>query len=364
MFMREAVALAKRGLWATAPNPQVGAVLVRDGVIVARGWHTACGQPHAEVECLRDAAQKNIDTSQCTLYVTLEPCNHTGKTPPCTKAVLAAGVRHVVIGALDPNPDVRGGGMRFLQENGVHVEQGLEEERCLDLLADFITWKEQRRPFVLLKLASTLDGRIATRTGHSQWVSGAESRQRVQELRKNVQAVLVGGNTFYEDNPHLGCRLPDAGQQPVAVALTSRLPAADSDFTLLRERAGETIFLTTESRAQGDAARALEGLGARVWGLPEVNDKIDLAAGLRRLHSALDCHYLLCEGGGMLGGSLLEQGLADRLLLFMAPKILGDEQARPLFAGRTPLEMGDALGLRLLETERCGEDILLTLARR
>ena len=209
-FMREAAELAERGRWSAAPNPTVGAVLVRDGVVVARGWHTAYGKSHAEVECLKDAEAKGVDPSACTLVVTLEPCNHQGQTPPCTEAVIAAGIRHVVIGLRDPNPKAAGG-MERLAEAGVEVEAGVCEELCRDLVADFLIWQTTKRPYVMLKLAMTLDGRIATRTGHSRWITGETARRQVHELRANVGraggAILVGGNTLHTDNPLLTARL-------------------------------------------------------------------------------------------------------------------------------------------------------------
>ena len=266
-FMREAAELAERGRWSAAPNPTVGAVLVRDGVAVARGWHTAYGKSHAEVECLKDAEAKGVDPSACTLVVTLEPCNHQGQTPPCTEAVIAAGIRHVVIGLRDPNPKAAGG-MERLAEAGVEVEAGVCEELCRDLVADFLIWQTTKRPYVMLKLAMTLDGRIATRTGHSRWITGETARHQVHELRANVGraggAILVGGNTLHTDNPLLTARLDDpVERQPRAVSISSRVPAPDS-LLLFKERPTETIFLTTASGAATPRAAQLRERGGEV----------------------------------------------------------------------------------------------------
>lgn len=368
-FMRQALEQAGRGMWHAAPNPCVGAVLAQGGRVVAQGWHTACGKPHAEVEALCDARQKGVDPASCTLYVTLEPCNHHGKTPPCTKAILEAGVPEVVVGCLDPNPDVAGGGVAALRQAGVRVTVGVLEPECRDRIADFLIWKGQSRPYVFLKLAATLDGRIATREGHSRWISGSESRARVHELRSRVQAVLVGGETLRQDDPQLTCRQQRGGdlaaqeRQPLAVVLTSQLPqTGDQAPCLVAQRAGQTIFLTGREQAASPEAQALRDCGCRVWGLsPAPGGGLDLTEGLRALYSEGNCHYVLCEGGGGLGLSLLEAGLADEFLLFLAPKVLGDAQARPLFQGRSPMRMDEALGLRLTGLEQTGDDVLLTL---
>ncbi len=361
--MLRAVELARRARGTAAPNPCVGALLAQGGEIVARGWHTACGQPHAEVECLADAKAKGVDPADCDLYVTLEPCNHFGRTPPCTEAVLAAGIKRVFVGAADPNTAVAGGGMERLREAGVEVIEGVAGQACQDLIADFRVWNATGRPYLHCKLAATLDGRIATRTGHSRWISGPESRVEVHALRADCGAVIVGGETFRADDPQLTARL-EHGQperQPLAVVVTSRLPGADEDFHLLRQRPGDTVFWTTAESADSDAARALRDLGCAVWGLERTGDGLDLAGGLARLRAEHGVWRVLCEGGGRLALSFLASGLMDELWLFIAPKILGDESARPLFAGRAPETMDQALGLRIADTSRHGEDVRLTL---
>ncbi|AGW13691.1 bifunctional diaminohydroxyphosphoribosylaminopyrimidine deaminase/5-amino-6-(5-phosphoribosylamino)uracil reductase RibD [Megalodesulfovibrio gigas] len=364
LYMREALRLGRRGRFVTAPNPCVGAVLVRREQIVGRGWHTAYGKPHAEVEAIADARQHGVNLAECTLYVTLEPCNHHGKTPPCTEAILEAGIRRVVIGVRDPNP-VAAGGLEFLQSHGVTVETGICAQECLDLISDFLVWQQQSRAVCLLKLASTLDGRIATRTGHSQWISSPPAREYVHRLRSQVQAIMIGGQTFRVDNPLLTCRLEghDMCCQPFAVVVTSSLPPPSSACQLLNARPSQTIFLTPESIATGHAATQLRECGATVWGLPLAPGSVgglDLRAALTLLRTELGCHHVLCEGGGSLGRSLLEQGMADELLLFLAPKVLGDANAAPVLSGRAPQHMDEALALRYTDIRPVGPDLLIT----
>lgn len=359
-FMREAIRLAERGRWTAAPNPMVGAVLVQDGQIVAGGWHEAHGGPHAEVACLQDAATKGVDPAACTLVVTLEPCNHHGKTPPCTEAVITAGIKHVVMGLRDPNP-IAGGGAETLRTAGIRVEEGVLEEECRDLTADFIVWQTTNRPYVLLKLASTLDGRIATRTGHSQWITGDATRHQVHLLRAGVGhaggVVLVGSNTLMSDNPTLTARDVEVTRQPMAAAITSRLPGSDS-LIVLKDRPAETILFTTSAGAASTRAAALRQRGVRILGLEnwKAPGGDDLRQAMKYLREEAGCLYVLCEGGGKIGLSLLEAGLVDELHLYMSPKILGDNEASPLFDGRSPLQLEEALNLRLASIDRLEKD--------
>ncbi len=371
-FMHEAIRLAKNAQWKTAPNPAVGAVLVQDGVVVAHGWHKGVGTAHAEVAALEDAEKQGVDPSKCKLIVTLEPCKHHGKTPPCVDAILRARIPHVIIGALDPNP-LASGGAEILRAQGVRVDEGIAEAECLDLIDDFITWQTTDLPYVILKLASTLDGRIATRTGHSQWITSPETRQEVQKLRRSMQAIIVGSNTFYQDDPKLTARTDEDAllpQQPLAIVVTSRLPDAGTTHYLLRERPTETIFWTTVAAAASPKAETLRRAGARVLGLPssprsdktsKVRAELSLHEGLVHLRKELNCHYVLCEGGGRLGLALLDKGFARELHLHLAPKILGDADATPLFAGKAPTLMDDALQFRITETQISASDILLTM---
>ncbi len=369
-FMTQAIALALKGKGRTAPNPCVGALLVRKGEVVAEGFHQKYGGPHAEVEAIADARQKDVNPAACDLYVTLEPCNHIGKTPPCTQAILEAGIRRVVIGTPDPNPEVAGGGAEFLRQNGVTVEMPGEmpeentgtQKECEDLVADFLLWKSAKRTYNYLKLAATLDGRIADRSGSSRWITGPESRALVHDLRGRVDAVVVGPNTLLRDNPRLTCRAKDFyGAQPLAVLVCPTLPDPQAELHLLRERPTETVIWTNEAEAHSHRAQILRDRGCRVWPLPDLEGRLELGEGYRRLRQELGCHYTLCEGGGNLALGLLRAGLVDEFHLYLAPKILGDEAAPALFSGQGPCALGNSLPLRITETMPCGEDIRLTL---
>jgi diaminohydroxyphosphoribosylaminopyrimidine deaminase / 5-amino-6-(5-phosphoribosylamino)uracil reductase len=362
-FMLRAVELALRGKGCTAPNPCVGALLTMNDQIVGEGYHHGPGLPHAEVAAIIDARASRIDTTKCTLWVTLEPCNHQGRTPPCTRAILETGIPRVVVGAADPNPHVSGGGASFLRDRGVDVHLGVAETACKDLIADFTTWVHTSRPYVYLKLAMTLDGRIATRTGDSQWISGESSRRMVHGLRGRVGAVLVGAKTFGQDNPRLTCRLESGAKsgrsQPLAVVVGTSLPPADGDLFLLRRRPRETVFWTTAAAAASPNADALRDLGCRVWGMGEA--RVDLPAAMSRLRGELGVYDLLCEGGGRLAGHLAECGLVGEWWLFQAPKTLGDEQAVPVLSGSAVERMDQARQWRFAEVRRAGEDVLLIL---
>lgn len=365
-FMGRAVELARRGRGATAPNPCVGAVLVRDGEIVAEGYHTRFGAPHAERECLADARDKGVSTEGLTMYVTLEPCNHQGKTPPCTEGIIEAGIAEVVVGTLDPNP-LAAGGAEHLRKHGVTVKTGVREQECRDLIADFLLWQRSHSPYNILKMAATLDGKIASARNRPEAVSGPESFARVHRLRGMVGAVVVGGNTFYADNPSLTCRMenpPPGFRQPLAVVVTSRLPEDPARYTLLHKRPNQTIFMTSNENARSALADRLRERGTSVWPLPGAPGRFNLAAGFERLHNDRNCYYTLCEGGGRFAMSLIEQGLADEVVHFLAPRILGDNAAPSAYSGRGGVTMADARDFRIARTERTGDDIMLTLLAR
>lgn len=365
-FMRRAVDLAVRGKGRTAPNPCVGAVLARDNVVVAEGYHAGPGLAHAEVEAIAQARAKNEDLTRCTLWVTLEPCNHQGRTPPCTQAILEAGISRVIIGASDPNPHVPGQGARFLQERGVDVHIGVAEAACRDLIADFVTWMQTPLPYVYLKLAATVDGRIATRSGDSRWISGEQSRGRVHALRNRVDAVMVGAETMRADNPQLTSRVnneQDPQKQPLAVVVGTHLPEPNADLFLIRQRPEQTIFLVPADVACTVQSDALRGLGCRIWGFARGSDHglIDLGAAMARLRSELGVYEVLCEGGGRLAGALVRSGLVGEWWLFQSPRTLGDEQARPVLAGAAVERMDQAGQWRFARIERVGRDVLLVL---
>lgn len=362
-LMREALFYGEKGRFHTCPNPAVGAVLARDGAIIAHGWHHGPGQPHAEIECLSQAIKKGLSAEGATMAVTLEPCIHYGKTPPCADTLLKAGISRLVYGTKDPNP-LAAGGAEKLKEAGVDVIGPVLEQECRDLIADFIIWQTTERPYIILKLAETLDGRIATRTGQSRWISSRESRKMVHKLRREIGAcggaILIGGNTFRTDNPQLTARCPDAAVQPLACILASSLPEASSPFHLLRERPAQTIFFTSQAAASSPQATALRELGCRIFPFLSGAEP-DFHKIFKIMREELHCPYVLCEGGGTLALSLLEADLVDEFHLHIAPLILGDNEARPLFNGRTASELKNAIGMRFCGTDIIGGDLHLLL---
>ena len=369
--MRLAIGEARKGRFTACPNPTVGAVLIKDGEIRASGWHRQAGQPHAEIMCLADAEAKGVSPKGATMAVTLEPCNHTGRTGPCSEALIKAGVARVAVGMRDPNP-VACGGLERLRSAGIEVVEGVLEQECRDLVADFATWTLHKRPFVMVKMASTLDGRIATRTGHSRWVTGEEARAAVHRLRQGIGlaggAVLVGGETFRLDDPLLTARIEglpaEQIRQPLACVVTSRLPGPRDGFKLLTERPTQTAFFVDTKSMLSPEAMNLCDMGLKVVPIDRgENGAYDFAFMLEWLFRR-GVHYVPCEGGGRLALSLMEAGLCDMLLLHLAPKILGDGEARPVFAGRHPAAMDEALGFRLAKTEALGGDLALTLFPR
>ena len=361
-FMALALKLAEKGRGYTAPNPCVGAVMVADGQVVAEGWHKKYGGLHAERECLADASKKGIDPGICTMYVTLEPCNHHGKTPPCTEGILEAGIPRVVIGAMDPNPKVDGGGAARLERDGVHVTCGVLDEACQGMISDFKVWISTARPYVILKLAATLDGKIAGPAGIPEAVSSSESRHDVQTLRFRSDAVLVGGNTLYNDDPSLTCRLEDLPgdyEQPLAVVATTRLPGTEAG--MVRARPHQVVFLTSEEASQSQEAGKLKELGCAVVGLPQVSGGLDFKPGFEWLRREKNCHTILCEGGGRLGSSLVDQGLVDEVVYYLAPRVLGNAEGISSFSGLDVKSMEQTKNFRVLESRMCGPDIRIRL---
>ena len=355
-LMQVALDLAARGAGATAPNPMVGAVVVREGRIVGQGWHRRAGGPHAEVHALDEAG---AEAAGATLYVTLEPCNHQGRTPPCTEKILTAGIRRVVVAMPDPNPGVAGGGARRLQDAGLQVETGLLAAAARRLNEAWIHFVRTGRPFVLLKCAATLDGRIATRSGDARWVTGAEARRRVHRLRSELDAILVGVGTVISDDPRLTCRLPDGGgRDPLRIVLDTRLRTPPGARLLALDSDAETLIVCG---CQADAARRrrLEAAGAKVLVCETRGGRVDPAALLAHL-AREGVTSVLVEGGARVSGALLEARLVDRVMFFYAPKILGGDDGVPLCRGTGPARMRDALALGDVTVERVGPDILVS----
>lgn len=353
-YMREALRLARNGRGRTSPNPMVGAVLVRDGRVVGEGWHRRAGTEHAEIHALRMAGPL---AAGATLYVTLEPCAHTGHTGPCARALIEAGVRRVVASLEDPNPLVAGKGLQMLREAGVEVACGLLEAEARRLNEAFLKWIVTGRPFVTLKMAMTLDGKIASAAGASQWITGEPARIYGHALRDENDAVLVGIGTVLADHPALTARLPDgSGRHPRRVILDSRARISP-DEPLLHDGLAPVLIAVTEEAPEAKV-ETLRALGAEVLvcgARPPVDAALLMRAlGERSITSAL------VEGGGAVHFSMLAAGLADKVRAFIAPMLLGGREAASAVAGAGFLRLEEAARLRDVEIERLGEDILLT----
>jgi diaminohydroxyphosphoribosylaminopyrimidine deaminase/5-amino-6-(5-phosphoribosylamino)uracil reductase len=349
-FMRLALRLARKGLGRTSPNPPVGAVVVRGRSVVGSGYHRRAGGAHAEIEALAEAGGR---ARGATLYVTLEPCNHHGRTPPCTEAVLAAGVRRVVFGVRDPNPNVRGRGARRLGRT-VEVSEGVEAAACRELIAAFARHARSGRPLVTLKLAASTDGRIATRTGASRWITGNRARRLVHRLRDEMDAVMVGAGTVIADDPALTCRIR-GGRDPLRVVVDGRLRIPLKARVLTNGAARGTLIATMNRKPR--SVERLRRLGATVLVLPDANGRLSLGRLLDEL-GRRGVASLLIEGGAALAAHALREGVVDRLLLFFAPKLIGGDGI-PMIGPLGVLRPEQALPLRDVRLSRIGEDFLL-----
>lgn len=363
LAMGRALALAERGLHTTQPNPRVGCVIASGERVMGEGWHERAGGPHAEIAAL---AAAGAAARGATAYVSLEPCNHHGRTPPCVDALLAAGVARVVYAHDDPNPRVSGSGAARLRAAGVVVESGLLAEAARELNCGFIARMRAQRPWVRVKLAMSLDGRTALSSGASRWITGAEARADVQRWRARSSGVMIGSATAIADDPRLTVRAPglEVARQPVPIVLDSSL-RTPPDAQLCR--GGHALILTREQSAVAAAEQAawrarraaLEARGAAVREVPASDSGLDLEVVLRLL-AAEEMNEVLVEAGPRLAGSLLQACLADEVLIYIAPKLLGDA-ARPLLALAEPAGLDAALRFETLETLCLGHDVRLRL---
>ncbi len=360
LHMAAALALAARGLGRTWPNPSVGCVLVRDGRVVARGWTLPGGRPHAETEAL---ARAGAAARGATAYVTLEPCAHHGKTPPCAEALIAAGIARCVVATGDPDKRVAGRGLAMLRQAGIAVTEGVGEAAARQLNAGFLTRVGQGRPLVTLKLAMTLDGRIATAAGESRWITGEAARAHAHGLRARHDAVMIGSGTALADDPRLDVRLSGLqDRRPVRIVADGRLRLALTSVLVATAASQPTWVLT---RADVDPVRrhALQDLGVLLLPVPvHRGETLDLAAGLTML-GGQGITRLLVEGGGQLAAGLLSAGLVDRLAVYHAPLLLGGD-ARPGVAALGLQHLADAPAFRLLEQASLGEDRYALYGRR
>lgn len=352
-YMREALRIAEYARGRTAPNPLVGAVIVRDGTIIASGWHRAAGQPHAEIHALRMAGEL---ARGAALYVTLEPCVHHGRTGPCAEAVIAAGIARVVVALCDPNPLVAGRGLALLKEAGIETATGVCEAEARRQNEVFLKWITQKRPFITLKTALTLDGKIASHTGASQWIAGAEARTRVHMYRDVNDAILVGIGTVLADNPSLTTRLPDrTGHNPLRVVLDSEA-RTPMDAKLVTDGAAPTLIAVSE-RADQRRVNLLRACGAEVVTLGA--ERVDIAALLDCLGER-EITSLFVEGGATVNWSFLAGGYVDKVHAFIAPMLMGGETAKTPIGGTGFDSPQTALHLADVTVEQIGADILVT----
>jgi len=359
IFMKKALSLASKGKGRTSPNPLVGAVVVKEGKIIASDYHRKAGTPHAEALALLKAG---TDAKGATLYVNLEPCCHTEKrTPPCTQSIIQAGIKKVVTAMIDPNPKVSGMGLEELRKAGVRTYSGVMEKEAKRLNEAFIKHITKKEPFVILKIAQSLDGKIATFRGESKWITGEKAREYVHKLRNEVDAVLVGTGTVIKDNPSLDCRV-GRGRNPYRIIVDGslRIPL---DSKVLKHDDGKTIIaaIAAKSGGKGNWQKKIEllnNMGVRVLTVKEKDGKVDLKSLMKEL-GRLDITSVMIEGGSSINASALASGIVDKVMLFTAPKIIGGVDSIPSIGGKSPALLKSAFRLNNLRIKKIGEDVLM-----
>lgn len=352
-WMQMALELAERGRGTVAPNPMVGAVLVKDNELVSKGYHAEHGSDHAEVVALRDAGS---EAKGSTLYVTLEPCTVTGETPPCTGAIIDAGVGRVVAAMSDPHPDVRGSGFETLRQEGIDVDVGMCREEAAYLNRRFVTFHLEHRPFVIAKWAMSLDGKIATRTGDSQWITSREARRRARSLRTDAGAVMVGIGTVIEDNPTL-LGPEDGEEHPIRIIADSRLRITP-DYNIVKTADATRTIIATTKEAPDDKIQTLEDAGLEIIQVKTNRQHLDFQSLLDELANR-GIQAVLVEGGGTLLGSAFENAVVDDVSVFVSPKIIGGSNATTPVEGEGILKITEAPHLSNIEIETIESDVLI-----
>lgn len=352
-YMKIALDLAKLGKGKVNPNPLVGAVIVKDKKIIAKGYHEKYGEDHAEVNAFKNAKE---NLAGATMYVTLEPCSHYGKTPPCVDKIIDNKISRVVIGMMDPNKLVLGQGIKKLQDAGIEVEVGVLEEECKKLNEVFIKYIKNKKPFVVLKAAMSLDGKISTALGESKWITGNKSRSEVHKLRNDLSAIMVGVDTVIIDNPHLTCRIVD-GRNPIRIIVDSKLRIPKNSNVLENTNDIKTIVATTEKAAK-EKIDYLENLGVWVIKTKSTDEKVNLKELMIKL-GELKVDSILLEGGSTLNYSALEVGIVDKVLIYIAPKIIGGVNSKTPVGGNGIAHLKDAFKIKNLNISMVSEDVLL-----
>ncbi|MDE6760752.1 MAG: bifunctional diaminohydroxyphosphoribosylaminopyrimidine deaminase/5-amino-6-(5-phosphoribosylamino)uracil reductase RibD [Lachnospiraceae bacterium] len=361
-YMRRAIEIAKSGIGKVNPNPLVGAVIVKDGQIISEGYHKVYGDLHAERNAFQNLKKKE-DAKGAQMYVTLEPCCHHGKQPPCTEAIIEHGISKVYVGSNDPNELVAGKGIQLLSDAGVEVVTEFLKEECDALNPVFFHYITTKTPYVVMKYAMTLDGKIATRTGHSQWVSGEESRKRVQQTRNALKGIMVGIGTVLNDDPRLTCRI-EGGRNPVRIICDSKLRIPLSSNVVTTAKEAPTILATIEphpeyNRFWHEQKEALEKEGVEVLTVKELNGQLDLQDLMVRLGEK-QIDGILLEGGSTLNYAALKAGIVNRVEAYVAPKIFGGAGFYTPVGGEGVELATEALGCKLVSVEQVGEDVLLS----
>lgn len=353
-YMQRALELAVKGVGRTNPNPLVGAVIVKNDKIIAEGYHEAFGGPHAEINALKNATES---VKGATMYVTLEPCSHYGKTPPCTEAIIESGITEVVVAATDPNPLVAGRGIKRLEDSGIAVWTGLLEDEAKELNEIFIKFISTGNPFVIMKTAMTIDGKIACKSGKSKWISNEKSRQHVHKLRNRLSGIMVGIGTVLKDDPSLTCRRGEFSRQPTRIIVDSSLKIPLDAKVLTDERPEETIIATTE-KLDNQKAESIKSLGAKILYVPSKDGRVDLIK-LMELLGKEQIDSILLEGGGELNYSALKAGIVDKVMTFIAPKVLGGKDAPTPVEGEGAMDMSQQIELENIKIQMFGDDVMI-----
>lgn len=348
--MKRCIKLAKKAAGNTSPNPMVGAVILDKNLnFVSEGYHKKCGEAHAEVNAINEAKAKGINIKDGTIIVSLEPCSHYGKTPPCADLIIKSGLKTVVIGVLDPNPKVAGNGIQKCKDAGLNVITNILQKECKELNEIFFKNQTQKLPFITIKTATTLDGKIATKTGSSKWITGEKARKEVQKLRNQYDAILTSSSTIIADNPSLNCRIKK-GKNPIRIIIDSNLKTNPNSNVYKND--GTPIYIATILKDNKKYPK-----NVKILTIKEKDGKVDLKELIKKLYELGICSILI-EAGGILNGAFLKEKLVDKLIHFSAPKIIGDTDSKPFVQGFNIQDINDSLNLKLLTFKQLGNDLM------
>lgn len=355
IYMKTALELAKKGEGKVNPNPLVGAVIVKEEKIIAKGYHKKFGEEHAEINAINNLKES---AKGATMYVTLEPCSYFGKTPPCVDAIIKEEIGKVVIGTLDPNPLVSGKGVKILKDNGISVVVGVLENECVEINEVFMKFIKTKTPFVLMKSAMTLDGKIATYTGNSKWITSEESRLNSHKLRNKLSAIMVGINTVINDNPKLTCRIEN-GRNPIRIIVDSKLRIPlESNVLKINKKKNDKVIIATTLNANEKKIELLESRGVTVLKFNEKNRHVDLSELMLKL-GEMNIDGILLEGGGTINFSALEEGIVDKVMIYIAPVLFGGKDAKTPVEGKGIEEISEKIKLKDIKISNVGDDVLV-----